>query len=70
MVDFWIGLWSNTFVFLIFVMFWSIVLAILFVWLLFKIAQSVHSKLRDPIGRAERIIDDRIEELKKQENIN
>lgn len=51
-------------------MFWTIVLAVLFIWLLFNVGRDIRSKLRDPIGHAERIIQDRIEELKKQEKIS
>ena len=40
-------------------MFWTIVFAILFIWLVFKIAQKIRRKLHDPIGRAKRIIENR-----------
>lgn len=40
-------------------MFWTIVFAILAVWLIFKIASKIYRKLHDPIGRAKRIIENR-----------
>ena len=40
-------------------MFWTIVGAILFIWVLYKVVQKILRKLHDPIGHAKRIIENR-----------
>ena len=48
-------------------MFWTIVGAILFIWIIFKIIERVYRKLHDPIGRARRIANGHLRKLQDEE---